>query len=34
MKNEESYKLTWQDFLFGLAGSTLFIVILQLFTGF
>lgn len=34
MKNEESYKLTWQDFLFGLVGSTIFIITLQVLTGF
>lgn len=32
MKNDESYGLTWSDFFFGLAGSTLFIIILHLFT--
>lgn len=33
MKDDETYKLTWKDVLFGLVGSTVFIVMLQLFTG-
>ena len=33
MKQGENYGLTWQDFLFGLTGSTIFIVALHLLTG-
>lgn len=34
MKNADSYGLTWQDVLFGLTGSTVFVIALQYFIGF
>lgn len=33
MKEDENYGLTWQDFLFGLTGSTIFVVALYFITG-
>lgn len=33
MKEDKKYGLTWQDFLFGLTGSTLFVVMLYFITG-
>ena len=32
MKDDETYALTWSDFLFGLTGSTVFILFLHFFT--
>lgn len=31
MKNSEMYQFDWKDLLFGLVGSTVFVVLLQLF---
>jgi len=33
MKEDEKYGLTWQDLLFGLTGSTIFVVALYFITG-
>ncbi|MBE1555674.1 hypothetical protein H4683_002794 [Filibacter limicola] len=33
MNENESYGLTWQDILFGLTGSTIFVIGLHFFTG-
>lgn len=32
MKNSETNRLDWKDMLFGLIGSTIVVVLLQLFT--
>lgn len=32
MKNNETYHFDWKDCLFGLLGSTICVVLLQLFT--